>query len=406
MESTKHLTKRWLILAMGVFTMLFAGILYTWSILKVPFMEELGYGDSALGLNYTLTMCFFCVGGLISGVLVRKIGSKITVALAGALAGIGYILCSFLTNESLWALYLAYALMGGVGIGMAYIAIVSTVNAWFPDKRGLSFGALMMGFGASSLILGNIADAMFNSVLGWRKTFVIIGAALGIIIVFSAFAIGKPDESLVFPEAKNKHNNSKKTFESRDYAPMEMLKRFSFWRGFVFLVFVTAVGNSVIGFTKQLATFVGAQPALATTLVGVIAVFNGLGRIISGAVFDIKGCKFVMISANILTIVAATVMLIAVNISSLPLCIIGLCLTGLSYGTSPTISSSFTSTFYGTKYFSSNLSLMNCDLMGAATIASVCTTLVESTGGYNVSFILLLVLAIVALGLNISIKKP
>lgn len=407
MENTKDISKRWLILAIGVFTMLFAGVLYSWSILKVPFSSvgELGYSDSALALNYTLTMCFFCVGGLISGVLVRKIGHKFTVAFSGILAGIGYILCALLVKESLWALYVVYSFMGGIGIGMAYIAIISTVNSWFPDKRGLSFGALMMGFGASTLVLGNIADTMFMS-LGWRKTYVIIGTALGLVIVMSAFLVKKPSESLVFPQAKNKSKNNNKTFETVDFKPMEMLKRFTFWRAFLFLVFITAVGNSVIGFAKQLALSVGAEPALATTLVGVVAVFNGLGRIISGAVFDLKGCKYVMFSANILTIIAACVMLLAVNMASLPLCIVGLCLTGMSYGTSPTISSSFTSTFYGTKYFSSNLSLMNCDLMGAAMIASVCTSLVESSGGYNVSFVLLLVLALVALGLNISIKKP
>ncbi|MBQ3141708.1 MAG: hypothetical protein IJC25_07080, partial [Clostridia bacterium] len=62
----KYLSKRWLILAAGVITMLFAGIIYAWSILKVPFAEEVGFEASVLALNFTFTMCFFCIGGFLA----------------------------------------------------------------------------------------------------------------------------------------------------------------------------------------------------------------------------------------------------------------------------------------------------------------------------------------------------
>ena len=157
---------------------------------------------------------------------------------------------------------------------------------------------------------------------------------------------------------------------------------------------------------KDLALSVGAEAALATTLVGVLAVCNGLGRIITGAVFDTLGRRFTMIGAGILTIAAAAVTLIAVSVGSLSLCIVGLCLTGLSYGTSPTVSSAFTSAFYGQKHFATNLSISNFNLMAASFIATACSSLQQSSGGYTAPFILLLSLAALALVLNISIKKP
>ena len=192
----------------------------------------------------------------------------------------------------------------------------------------------------------------------------------------------------------------------RDYTPSEMVRRFAFWRAFIALVCLTAVGSSVISFARDLALSVGAEAALATTLVGVLAVCNGLGRIITGAVFDSMGRRFTMIGAGILTICAAAVTLVAVSVHSLPLCIVGLCLTGLSYGTSPTVASAFTSAFYGQKHFATNLSICNFNLMVASFIATACSTLQKSSGGYTTPFILLLSLAVVALILNISIKKP
>lgn len=399
-------SKRYLILSVGIITMLFAGIIYAWSILKVPFAEELGFTKDDLSLNFTLTMSFFCLGGVLSSQFVRRIGTRLTIALSGLLAGLGFVLTSFIGEGGLLLIYLTYAVVSGFGIGVAYIVIISTVNSWFPDRKGFSSGALMMGFGASSLILGNLADMLFKTNVGWRSTYVIFGIAIGIVLVVSSFFIYSPDAGTELPAPKKKNGSRGEDFEVRDYKPSEMLRRFTFWRAFLCLVCITAVGNSVISFARDLALSVGAGAALATTLVGVLAVCNGLGRIVTGAVFDSMGRRFTMIAANLLTIAAAAITLLAVSIDSLPLCVIGLCLTGMSYGTSPTVSSAFVVSFYGQKHFATNLGMMNFNLMVASFMATACSALLTATGGYTAPFILLLSLSVVALGLNLSIKKP
>lgn len=404
--NTKKINFRWVMLVVGVFTMLFAGIIYAWSILKVPFAEELGFTKDDLSLNFTLTMSFFCLGGVLSSQFVRRIGTRLTIALSGLLAGLGFVLTSFIGEGGLLLLYLTYAVVSGFGIGVAYIVIISTVNSWFPDRKGFSSGALMMGFGASSLILGNLADMLFKTNVGWRSTYVIFGIAIGIVLVVSSFFIYSPDAGTELPAPKKKKGSRSEDFEVRDYKPSEMLRRFTFWRAFLCLVCITAVGNSVISFARDLALSVGAGAALATTLVGVLAVCNGLGRIVTGAVFDSMGRRFTMIAANLLTIAAAAITLLAVSIDSLPLCVIGLCLTGMSYGTSPTVSSAFVVSFYGQKHFATNLGMMNFNLMVASFMATACSALLTATGGYTAPFILLLSLSVVALGLNLSIKKP
>ena len=113
-----------------------------------------------------------------------------------------------------------------------------------------------------------------------------------------------------------------------------------------------------------------------------------------------------MIFSNILTRAAAGCVLIAVGINSLILCIIGLVLVGMSYGSCPTVASAITSAFYGQKHFSRNFSIMNFNLMIAAFIATGCSSILTSTGGYVVPFIVLLSLTGFALILNFSIKRP
>ena len=133
---------------------------------------------------------------------------------------------------------------------------------------------------------------------------------------------------------------------------------------FICIAFLAAVGSSVISFAKDLALSVEATESLAVTLVGVLSVCNGIGRILTGAVFDTLGRKKTMVCANVLTICAAAMTLLAVSMGSLPLCIVGLCLTGLSYGACPTITAAFTASFYGMKHFSSNIQVFNTLVFG------------------------------------------
>ncbi len=402
-----NLNKRWLYLAAGVFAMLFSGVLYAWSILKIPFKASFGWSDSMLAFNFTLTMCFFCLGAFFGSLICKKIGIKLTLVIAGALVGFGFGATGLLTAQTPYLLYITYAVLAGTGIGISYNVVVSGVNAWFPDRKGFCSGCLMMGFGVSTLLLGNIISKLFDMpAFGWSKTYILLGVILAAVLVLAGIILRLPEPGTQFPTAKEAKTAKAESFEVRDFTTGEMLKSFTFWRAFVCMAFITAVGNSVISFARDLVISVDAAPALATTLVGVLSVCNGLGRILTGAVYDSLGRRTTMIAANILTIVAAGITLIAVTIGSLPVCIIGLCLTGLSYGSCPTMTSAFTASFYGRKYFSVNYSLTNFNLIVAAFIASLSNSLLISTGGYVAPFILLLALAVAALGLNFSVRRP
>lgn len=402
-----HFGIRWLYLAVGVIALLFAGIIYGWSILKAPLAADFGWTADQLALNFTLTMCFFCLGGIAGGVLAKRLGICPSLILAGVLSCLGFFLTARLDGGSVSMLYVSYGLLAGLGIGIAYNVIISTVNAWFPDKKGTCSGALMMGFGASALVVGNTMSALMeNPAIGWRTAFIGLGVVLGVILLATGLIIQLPPAGLELPKPAQKSGAASEDFEARDYTPGEMIRRFTFWRAFVCIVFLAAVGNTVISFARDLSISVGAEAGLATTLVGVLSVCNGLGRIATGAIFDKLGRRKTMLLANIVAIAAAGVTLLSVFTGSVPLCVAGLCVTGFSYGSCPTISSAFVSAFYGTKHFSMNFSIMNFNLMGASLLATVSSMLFTSSGGYVAPFILLLALSAVALVLNLSIKKP
>lgn len=400
----KNATVRWGYLILGTISLMVAGVIYAWSILKAPLAEEFGWSGSELALNFTLTMCFYCLGGFFGGLFSKRLGSRISLLAAAVLSGLGFFLTSRLSGGVV-TLYLSYGVIAAFGIGISYNVIISTVSAWFPDQKGLCSGALLMGFGTSALVVGKLASALIEGP-GWRTAFLTVGILLAVVLTVTALLLRRPGENEVLPQPQQKRSAGEESFEPKDYRTGEMVRRPSFWLAFFCIVCLAAVGNTVFSFARDLALSVGAKAAFASTLVGILSVCNGLGRIAVGLVFDRYGRKRTMLLANGLTILAAGITLTAVLTKSLPLCVAGLCATGFSYGSAPTITSAFTSGFYGTKHFPLNYSVMNFNLMGASFAATAAGSLVESTGGYAAPFILLLCLAGLSLILNLCIRKP
>ena len=398
MKQTTKIAARWRCLAVGVVAMLFAGVLYAWSILKTPLASEFGWTASALALNFTLAMSFFCISGLLGARIAKRAGHRVALVIGGVLSAAGFGLTAALQGASVAGLYVSYGLLAGTGIGIAYNVVIGTVSAWFPDKKGLCSGCLMMGFGASALVLGNAADALFKSALGWRATYGILGMGICAVLCLAGFLLRKP-EGAAQQATQNPGTEA-------GYTPGQMLCRPAFWMAFVCISFLAAVGSSVISFARDLALSVKAPEALAVSLVGVLSVCNGLGRILTGALFDRLGRRKTMLLANLLTMGAAAVTLLAVCLGSLPLCIAGLCLTGISYGACPTITAAFTSSFFGMKHFSTNMAIMTFTVMGGSLIATLSNKVLELTGGYTATFGMLLGLTCGALVLNLFIKKP
>ncbi|MDD3368656.1 MAG: MFS transporter [Lachnospiraceae bacterium] len=388
---------RTIYLVAGAISMLCAGIVYAWSILKLPFSQDFGWSATELAFNFTLTMIFTCLGGVLSGQMSTRMKPGNIVLTGTILAAVGFFACSCIQGESVWTLYLCYGMCAGLGIGMVYNAILSSVSAWFPDKRGTCSGVLMMSYGGSALLLGNLCSNGFQSI-GWRMTFRVIGVGLGIVLFLVSRIVCLPDKT---------EEKKEQLLHVTNYTTGEMLQTGVFWRFFLYSILLSAVGNTVISCARDVAVSgLGAGENLAVNLVGVLSVANGLGRILCGVLFDRKGARKTMLISGIITIFAPAVTLVAVLQQNVILGIIGLVFTGLSYGTAPATNSSVIGYFFGPKYFSRNFSMINMNLILASLIATWAASLYVSTGSFIVPYILLLVLSMGSMLLNLTIKKP
>ena len=72
--------------------------------------------------------------------------------------------------------FLGMGMIGGIGCGLGYIAPVSTLVKWFPDRRGMATGMAIMGFGGGAFLAGYL-NVFFMAQLGVANTVFALGVA-------------------------------------------------------------------------------------------------------------------------------------------------------------------------------------------------------------------------------------
>ena len=182
---------RWIIAAAGVVLQVALGAVYAWSVFRTPLVRGFGWSISEVTLTFTIAILTLGFAAFAGGLWMRAKGPRVVGMTGGVLYGLGVFLASF-ANHGLWVLYVTYGLIGGAGIGLAYIVPIATLVKWFPDRRGFITGVAVAGFGAGALVTAPIATRLIarTDVL---HTFAILGIANLILVVgASIFMVNPP----------------------------------------------------------------------------------------------------------------------------------------------------------------------------------------------------------------------
>src|SRR5438552_3535368 len=154
---------RWVIAIAGVFLQIALGAVYAWSVFRVPLAKQFGWSISEITLTFTISIFVLGIAAFFGGLWLNHKGPRVVALTGGVLYGLGVFLASFSAHK-LWWLYLSYGLIGGIGLGFAYIVPVAVLVKWFPDRRGLITGIAVGGFGAGALITAPLATRLIQAV--------------------------------------------------------------------------------------------------------------------------------------------------------------------------------------------------------------------------------------------------
>ncbi len=302
--SNEKVMNRWLVVLGAVAIQLCLGAIYAWSVFT-PSLKEAPYNFSVAQTQwvFSLGLMTFAIVMIIAGRLQGKMTPRTMAASGGAILGLGYILGGFF-GSTFAAQMICIGVLGGAGIGLAYVVPIAVGVKWFPDKKGMITGLAVAGFGFGALIWVKSAGAWFDLINtlnffgkgGVQSVFMLYGAIFAVVVILGSLVMVNPPEGWL-PEGftppvadpNNGASNGAVAFESG-----EMFRTPQFYLTFMTFLLSAMAGLMVIGCIKLFgidALSAGgmdkaAASAAAGTAMGWYSILNGIGRITWGSVSD------------------------------------------------------------------------------------------------------------------------
>ena len=360
---SEKVMNRWLAVVGAILIQLALGAIYAWSVFT-PSLKDAGWSVVQTQAVFSAGLVAFAVVMVFAGRLMPKIGPRKLAIAGGVVLGIGYFLAGILKTTDFLPVFALIGLIGGAGIGLAYVVPIAVGVRWFPDKKGLIMGLAVagFGFGAMGWVKGAGAWGHLIQNVGLSNTFAIYGIAFLLMVVIGGmFMIFPPDgwkpAGWNPPEAKD----GAPATGAVNFTSGEMLKTPQFFM--IFLCFVAGGGAGLmsIGLMKLYPMKAlmdnGVSETAASGMAGTaMAVFfslaNGLGRIGWGAMSDKLGRKLSIII--MLATQGVVVLLFPMMAGTESLLYVGATIIGFNFGGNFALFPSITADTFGNKFVGQN----------------------------------------------------
>lgn len=307
-SSAQNVMNRWLVVVGALLIQLALGAIYAWSVFTPP-LQKAPYGFSAAQTQaiFAAGLATFAVVMVLAGRLMARIGPRKVALMGGVVLGAGYMLAGLL-GSTFAAQFVFIGLVGGAGIGLAYVTPIAVGMRWFPDKKGFITGLAVAGFGFGAMGWVKLAGAWGKllesfSLFGLtpiQSVFFLYGVVFLAMVVAGAFTMVYPPDGWKPAGWTPPAPGSGKGSPAEDFESGEMLRTRQYWMLLVTFIFSSMAGLMTIGiialFGIDALRSAGVAVEQATVISGTaMAVFfalaNGIGRIAWGTFSDFLGWR-------------------------------------------------------------------------------------------------------------------
>ncbi len=294
---------RWLIPPAALAIHLAIGQAYAFSVFKIPLTRIIGISDSAPGdwtqpdvaWVFSIAIVFLGLSAAVFGSWLERVGPRKAMFASAACFGGGFLVSAVgVWAHQIWLVYLGYGVLGGIGLGLGYISPVSTLIKWFPDRPGMATGMAIMGFGGGAMIGAPLSHFLMkhfrsSTSTGVMETFVVMGIVYFCFMMFGVLTVRLPP-----PGWKPPHATKKPLPTLASATPNEAIRAPQFW--FLWCVLLLNV-TAGIGLLEQASPMIQemfpgrVSEAAAAGFVGLLSLFNMVGRFVWSSTSDVIGRK-------------------------------------------------------------------------------------------------------------------
>mgnify|MGYP006199401785 CR=1 FL=1 len=283
---------RWLLVGAGLLLQFSIGAVYAWSVFAKALQDAEPFQLSKVeaSLPFTVTIAMIFVGTYTGGRIQDRKGPRIVALVGGVIYAVGIILASFATSaDQLWLIILGYGVISGFGLGVAYIVPIAMLQKWFPDKKGLITGLAVGGFGFGAVLTAPVASWLIEQDPDQpTSAFLPLGIAYLVMSLIGASFFKNPPEGYTVPGYEAGGDDGETV--ARDYSQGEALRTKQWYLLTAILTLNVTAGIALISQAAGSAEGIaGYSTAAAATVVGVLAIFNGAGRVVWAAASDYVG---------------------------------------------------------------------------------------------------------------------
>jgi MFS family permease len=279
------------------------GQAYAFSTFNLPLTRLIGITKSApddwslkqVVVIFSIAIVFLGLSAAFFGRWVESVGPRRAMFTAALCFSGGFLVSALgIHLHQLWLLYLGYGVLGGCGLGIGYISPVSTLMKWFPDRPGMATGMAIMGFGGGALIGAPLSINLMSyfqspTSNGVFETFIAMGILYFVFVMLGVYAVRVPapgwrPEGWTPPVAVSKMITSSHVHVDVAWKTPQFVL---LW--IVLCMNVTA-GIAVLSqASPMIQEMFGVTPVAAGAFVGLLSIFNMLGRFFWASMSDYLG---------------------------------------------------------------------------------------------------------------------
>lgn len=296
---------RWLVPPAAIAVHMCIGQVYGFSVFKKPLSKVLGittttpadWTEADVGVAYSVALALLGLSAAVFGKWVERSGPRKTMLASMLCFCTGLVLAALSVKfHQLWLLYVGYGLIGGIGLGLGYIAPVSTLMKWFPDRPGMATGMAIMGFGGGALIGGPLAEELMKhfstaTSVGASEAMLVMAGLYAVAMIFGAVIVRVPPADWK-PAGWVPKTQSAKLVTNANVAVDTAWKTPQFWLLWVVLCMNVSAGIGILGqASPMIQDMFKVTPAAAAGYVGLLSLCNLGGRFFWSSVSDLTGRK-------------------------------------------------------------------------------------------------------------------